>query len=254
MAKERRKTGTREWATHNLNIATGCPHGCRYCYARKSALRFKRVPDAETWRKRIVVDQAKVTKNYGKRKGNIMFPTAHDIVPEILDGSVAVLTRVLQAGNDVLIVSKPHLECIERLCADLWRYKDKVTFRFTIGDSDPVSLAFWEPGAPSFEERLAALQHAAGNGWRTSVSMEPMLSTARLDDLIEEVEEYVNETIRIGKMNKVGLRCMDVPPEVVAAFEAQQDDETVLSIVETWRHHPKVQWKDSIKEVIERRT
>jgi hypothetical protein len=37
------------------------------------------------------------------------------------------------------------------------RYRTSVVFRLTITSAGPAALAFWEPGAPPLEERLAAL-------------------------------------------------------------------------------------------------
>lgn len=43
MSTTKSKTGTREWAVATVNILDGCPHGCRYCYARAMAMRFHRL-------------------------------------------------------------------------------------------------------------------------------------------------------------------------------------------------------------------
>jgi len=62
----------------------------------------------------------------------------------------------------------------------------------------------WEPGAPAPQERLACLRYTAGHGWRTSVSIEPMLGGC--DDALRtfrEVEPLVTEKLWAGKMNYV---------------------------------------------------
>ena len=41
-------SGTKEWASHNVNCYNGCCHNCLYCYARWMALRFGRMT-AEQW-------------------------------------------------------------------------------------------------------------------------------------------------------------------------------------------------------------
>lgn len=253
---ERRKTGTREWAARNLNIAKGCSHDCRYCYARHDAVnRFKRV-EAEAWTT-MVVDTERVAKGYGKRKNeddavyDLMFPTAHDITPEILDDCVTVLRKVLVAGNTVLIVSKPHQLCVDVLCSELGRWKAQAAFRFSIGADDDSVLQLWEPGAPAFQERLYCLRHAHEQGWTTSVSIEPMLDPKNIDRLIAVLDPHVNETIWIGKMNKVRQRCRDVPEGALAALEAEYADEKILAMVERLKDNPKIQWKDSVKLVIE---
>ena len=135
-----------------------------------------------------------------------MFPTSHDITPQFLEECVTVLRKLLAAGNEVLIVTKPHLECIERLCRELAAYKEKIVFRFTIGAMDDELLRFWEPGAPAFAERLAALKHAHEQGFRTSVSAEPMLDVPHAVELYETLVPFVTDTIWFGKMNDVRKR------------------------------------------------
>ena len=75
--------------------------------------------------------------------------------------------QLLDNGNDVLIVSKPHLECIQRLCT---LPSEHILFRFTIGAYDDDTLRFWEPGAPPYDERLASLKYAFDAGFKTSVN------------------------------------------------------------------------------------
>jgi DNA repair photolyase len=258
MASKRRKTGTREWSKTNLSIAKGCSHDCAYCYARHDAVqRFKRV-EADAWTT-MVVDPARVSKGYGKRKNedssvyDIMFPTAHDIVPEILDDCVTVLKKVLAVGNTVLVVSKPHLECVERLLEELSPWKGQVTFRFTIGSDDDEILSLWEPGAPGFNERLSCLKLAFEDGWTTSVSAEPMLDPDNIDRLVEKLAPFVSETLWIGKMNKMRNRCVGIDDSTIEALENGVSDEKVLAMVDRLGSNPIIEWKDSIKLVIEAR-
>ncbi len=41
--------GTKEWAASNVNIQSGCPNDCRYCYAKSMAIRHKR-KTRENWK------------------------------------------------------------------------------------------------------------------------------------------------------------------------------------------------------------
>ena len=156
MADDKRTvSGTQEWAATNVNIQRGCSHGCVYCYAHANAQRFKQLGDGQTWGEEVI-NRTAVEKAYGFRpSGTIMFPTTHDIVPANLDEATTVLRKMLASGNRVLVVSKPHLACIQRLCAELEEWKDNVLFRFTIGAMRDETLLFWEPGAPAFEEPRA---------------------------------------------------------------------------------------------------
>lgn len=245
-------SGTKEWAAHSLNCCLGCSHNCAYCYAKANAARYKRrVPD--DWANEEI-NMAAVKKSYGKRKGVIMFPTSHDITPKTLEPCLHVLKKLLDAGNEVLIVSKPHYPCIERLCKELYHHKDRILFRFTIGSADDEVLKFWEPGAPSFRERLGSLKLAYHHGFKTSVSCEPMLDD-QVGRVVRAAQDYVTDAVWIGKVNKIGSRLSlnKAPQEIVEAgrrLENSQNDEAIRAIYEMFRNYPQVKWKDSIKQVV----
>ena len=184
-----------------------------------------------------------------------MFPTAHDITEQNIDEGLAVLSRMLAAGNELLIVSKPSLACIKRLCTDLDTYKEQMVFRFSIGSADNDALRFWEPGAPSFKERLACLQYAYAMEFQTSVSGEPMLD-GDPDALIAAVHPYVTDAIWLGKINRLRqiLPC-NCPrdKEAVRLGEALvklQSDKAMLALYARYHHNSKIKWKDSIKAVV----
>jgi DNA repair photolyase len=198
-------SGTKEWADHNVNCVDGCTHDCKYCYARQMANRFDR-PSGASW-KTMIVREKDVSKAYRKRKGRIMFPTAHDLVPT--DPSFApcmvVLGKLLAAGNEVLVTTKPHLAAIQHICNTMEQYKGQIQFRFTITSMDDAVLAEWEAGAPRFEERYRSLEYAFLSGFKTSVSIEPVLdnSLEALDSLYSMVSPWCTESCWLGIMNHV---------------------------------------------------
>lgn len=251
---EREGTGTHEWAEETFNIARGCPHNCRYCYAAQNAQRFK-WRDRADWAREELTKRADIT-SYPARDGVIMFPSAHDITPFNLDAYVRVARLMLEAGNKLLIVSKPHLSCIARLCDEFAEFSEQILFRFTIGTMDEVVAAHWEPGAPTPSERLAALCMAARSGFRTSVSAEPLLGGLETATaILDRIRPYVTDTVWIGKMNKIRTRVDCSDPEVlvhVQAIEAAQTDAAVRRMVYALRTDPLVRWKDSINEVMAR--
>jgi DNA repair photolyase len=247
------KKGTQEWASTTVNIANGCQHNCRYCYARSDALRFGRISHTEDWQKESL---KKVLPRIKRFPGRVMFPSTHDITPELLDESVRFLRDLLAVGNEVLVVSKPHLHCIERLCREFMNYRSKLIFRFTIGSCCNDLTSFWEPCAPPATERIACLAHAYRHGFTTSVSIEPMLSGA-IDAIatFHALKDFVREKIWIGRMNQVGRRVDQRDPAVQKAcnaIRALQSDKEMLKLVATLRSEAKVQWKDSISEIVER--
>jgi DNA polymerase III subunit gamma/tau len=245
-------SGTKEWATDNVNNSTGCSNICRYCWARADALRRKQIATRDEWATcRIRVHD--VLKKHRKYPGMVMFSSSHDILPENIYPCLITLENLLRAGNRVLIVSKPRIEMIKILCKHLKRYRSNILFRFTIGAMDNEILSFWEPGAPQFDERRQALLYTFDRKFATSVSCEPMLDTENIDALIEDLLPLVTDAIWIGKMNRI-RHCVDITDDdmekAVQRIEAGQADENIKAIYARHKDNPKIKWKDSIKKVV----
>jgi DNA repair photolyase len=247
----KRRTGTKEWATHNKNINFGCKNNCKYCYARANALRFKQIKSSDEWTNMRLYEQKEKPRHID---GRIMFPSSHDLMPEYIEEILDFLNKWLGQGNDFLIVSKPRLEVIDRLTKELERYKEQITFRFTIGSMDDNVLHFWEPDAPLFSERMASLRLAFERGYKTSVSCEPFFDKS-IFLMIDNFSPYVTDTIWIGKMNGVNQR-VDTSKWIKDDFkyltliEKGQSDDMIKSLYEHFKTHSKIKWKDSIKSIL----
>ena len=242
-------TGTKEWAAKNANCISGCSHNCHYCYAKSIAIRFNR-KTAQNWKAEIVVG----AKLVGGKPCRVMFPTTHDITPNTLPVCLDQIQQILDGGHEILIVSKPHYDCIAVICEAFKDYKTKILFRFTIGSAANATLELWEPGAPSFDERLESLKLAHRLGFATSVSCEPMLD-GNIDAVVKKVEPYVTDAIWLGKMNQVKARLTfnQAPEEVVQAAEVliqEQSDENIQALYQQFKGNPKIKFKDSIKKVV----
>jgi len=244
--------GTKEWAVAEINCCIGCPHDCRYCYARVAALKDAKIDTAGEWSRMKCFERA-VQESEKCFAGQVMFPTAHDIVSENLVLSIEVINRLLAAGNQVLIVSKPDVYCIEKLCDRFRKRQSQILFRFTITARDPEILSFWEPHAPGYRQRLESLQMAFDRGFQTSVSSEPMLDIEDCDQMVEELEPWVSHSIWLGKMNKIEERVVIDSPEAAAEVTrigAEQSDERIGALYESLKNRPLVRWKESIKKVV----
>lgn len=243
-----KKTGTREWSDVSHNMGVGCSHGCLYCYAAANAVEKGIVRDRDEWKAEKLTPRRIPTK-----PGVIMFPTAHDITPFYLESSLAAIQQMMDAGRNVVIVTKAHLECMKAICDRFTNHKDKLVLRVTIGSMNEQVCKFWEPGAPPPSERLAALKHAFDRGYITSVSMEPIL--VGVTDAVKTftaVEPYVTEKVWIGRMNSPVRRVDTSDPEIrrkVANLKTCQSDAEMLKLYDKLKDHDKVAWKDSIKQV-----
>ena len=246
-------SGNREWALGYFNFINGCAHDCKYCYAKANAVQYKR-KTRDDW-KREVVKIEKLAPAIKPKGKYTMCPSSHDISPENLKHALTVLDVLLKKGYRVLIVIKPHLEVVKAICQQFGDYREKILFRLTIGSLNSETLRFWEPNAPSFEERLASLKHAYSMGFMTSVSCEPALDTDTIK-LAETVLPFVTDAVWLGKVNRlksiIKLNCGDDPvtQKAAEALMKSQPDEWVSGLYHHFQDNPKIKWKDSMKQIL----
>ncbi len=250
------KTGTKEWSDFYMNIQRGCENGCLYCYAKYNAVeRFHRCKP-EHW---ILpcIDEAKVDLPHKKKyNGVVMYPTTHDITSANLSQYLCVLRKLLDADNQVLIISKPRWECITVICEAYLKYRKQIMFRFTIGSTNDHVLRFWEPGASSFEERISCLRYAHHKGYRTSISCEPMLDFY-IPDLYDRCQFLITDSFWVGKLRNWKSRVQEpksfpspIEENIYNDTKAAQSDKVVRAIYESLKDKPMIKWKDSIRKVM----
>ena len=247
-------SGTKEWAACNVNVQKGCEHGCLYCYAHGNAGRFKK-SWAKSWTTPSL-NRSAIAKAYKKKHEKpVMFPSSHDITEANLADCLTVLKKLLAAGNRVLIVSKPHLNCIKTLCRELDGFKGQVLFRFSIGSADDAVLTFWEPHAPNYRERLDSLKWAFKQGYKTSVSCEPMLD-GHIQRVIDDARDYVTDSIWLGRVNRIqNCLTLNAPgnhdaKRKAAALMELQNDLWIMGLYMKHKDDPLIRYKDSIKQVV----
>ena len=249
----RKAYGTRQWADQTINIIRGCNCGCLGCFAAARAHRFKEV-ELGKWPTEVLNERAfnaKVPKGHKLT----MFPSTHNISPEFLEPCAEKIQQILDSGSDVLIVLKPWESVVSALCARFDSFKDRIIYRFTIGSLDNNVLKFWEPGAPSYDERLRCLQYAFEHGFETSVSCEPCWG-GDVDRLISELRPYVTDSIWIGKMNKGRSRMKFNGywnPETAAEYNKLMDwysDANMIALYNRYKDDPIIRWKESIAKVV----
>lgn len=225
-------------------------------------------PDMERIRPKMVIDESKLMRRTGtpRRPCLIMLPSSHDLFPELLDHEieiktkagvvvkhsyVAYLKRLIDAGNELLITTKPRFDVTSRLCEELKECKDKIVFRFTITSADDKINGFWESFAPSFDERVRSLEHARMQGFKTTISMEPFLTDP--EEVIQRVSPLVSQ-IWIGymsKMAKTRLLGHDVEAgselhSEIKRLEELYKQESIMALVEKYKDNPKIMWKSSV--------
>ena len=180
-----------------------------------------------------------------------MFPTTHDLHYQYRNCWFPFLKEMLENGNDVLIVSKPEFAAIEYIDKNLFKFQDQIEFRFSIGTNDETSRQFWEPGAPSIQERIKCLNYVYEAGYHNSVSMEPLLMHNPAP-MIKILERRVTGDIWIGLMNY--LRISDFTPDELIWYNRQVNSinskTNIQEIYNILKDNPKIRWKDSVRELL----
>lgn len=245
--------GTTEWAVCNANFLNGCSNDCKYCYSKEMAIRFKRKTPFN-WKEEQLNEDA-LNRKFTHKDGYIMFPSTHDITPLHLSQAIIFLKSLLYNDNDVLIVTKPNFECIKTICDSFTSYKDHILFRFTVGSADSTVLKFWEPNAPSYEERRKSIIYAYDHGYKTSLSCEPMLDN-NIDAVINDLQDFVTDSIWLGKMNFVLRRLKANGNDDSKTLNAAnlilrwQSDNNIVRLYNRYKDNYKIKWKESIKKVV----
>lgn len=181
-------------------------------------------------------------------KGRVMFPSTHDITdnPEIQEACLTVIHKLLQAGNEILITTKPRLAVTEEIVKRFYAFREQLQFRFTITSADQQLLSFWEPDAPEFEERFASLKYAYAQTFKTSVSMEPFLDYTP-QTLVHSLSPYVTESIWLGPMNYIPSN--SIPESDKHYYENIRYNyllEHLQELYEDLRDNPIIRFKDSM--------
>jgi hypothetical protein len=213
------------------------------------AIRFKRATK-ETWK------NEEENKNAYPRKfnGGVMFPTSHDLHIEMKPVWMHHLQLLVGYKNDVLIVSKPEWESIKAICDFYQGYNDemdRIEFRFTIGTNDDETRKFWEPGAPDISERLRCLRYVFEQGFKTSVSMEPLLMENPANFIKSRLLQSVSGEIWIGLMNY--LHSNDFEPREMWWYHEQKrinSLENIQKVYEETKDIPGIKYKDSIRDLL----
>ena len=75
------------------------------------------------------------------------------------------------------------------------------------------------------------------------------------DKLYAAVSSYVTDSIWIGKMNLPNSRVKantnnGFPVDKINELINWQSDDNILNLYEKYKHNPQIEWKESIKKVI----
>lgn len=183
-----------EWA---LNIYTGCPHRCFYCYCpqvmrRKEEDFFSRVEP-----RKDIVEETRKQLEREDITGKLIqlcfigdpYPTGHDS-----SATREIIKLLKEHGNHVQILTKGDgSKDFDLLDANDW-------YGITLSSMNVPQCRHDEPGAEGPNTRLAALIQAHNRGIKTWVSFEPVLDDESVLTTIGMYFQFFDK-VKLGKLN-----------------------------------------------------
>ena len=180
------KGAAKEYGDLALNIYTGCPHGCFYCYAPKVLRRDKAAFHKNvTPRAKVVEETARYIKTHRLTGKTVHLCFTCDPYPTGYDDTATreIIKCLKGAGNHVQILTKG----------------SGVRDFDLLDDMDWYGVTLDGSGTRE-GELMADLKAAHDRGVRTWVSFEPVVDAGRVLSEIIEVAGFVDR-VKIGKLN-----------------------------------------------------
>lgn len=205
-----------EYSRYALNIFEGrCPHACGYCFAEHlpAACRKDRDPTYRPKRDilaRVERDCERIERAGGwpEENGPVLLCFTGDPYPfgrlDLQAVTDEVIVLLGAAGVPVTVLSKNGVAVKDRVIgAPILFTPEQVTVATSIVCRDGGEVRReWEPMAPSGFGRWAALQEARSQGFRTWVSVEPVIAPDEALEVIRHGQELgCVEHWRIGPLN-----------------------------------------------------
>lgn len=191
-----------EYCEYAIDIYTGCPHECKYCYAKSSAEKKSKNFTKISVREGILDATKDFLKSnpdyYGK---TIFLGFSSDPFPNGYDNSATIdMIKLLKSfGCHIMFCTKGKIssDVIELLDS-----KDSVGITITCGDN---IAAKYEPNSIKPTERLKALEKFYKKGIETWISIEPVLEPNFIYSMLESDNMKFVTRVKLGKLNHMNI-------------------------------------------------
>lgn len=190
------KGAAAEYGDYALNIYTGCPHRCYYCFAPQVLHRDREVFHTCVEPRKNIVEELRRKLERDQITGKLVhlcftcdpYPTGHDTT-----ATREVIKVLKEYGNHVQILTKGSgVRDFDLLDSGDW-------YGVTIScDREMAEKA--EPGAVSPGSRMVDLFTARQSGIHTWISFEPVLYPEYVLSIIMTGAHYFDR-VKIGKLN-----------------------------------------------------
>lgn len=190
------KGAAAEYGDYAVNIYTGCPHRCYYCFAPQVLHREKEKFYFCVEPRKDIVTELRRQLEREKISGKLVhlcftcdpYPTGYDTTT-----TREVIQALKEYGNHVQILTKGSgIRDFDLLDGNDW-------YGVTISCDQPMADTA-EPWAVSPASRLYDLETSKCKGINTWVSFEPVLDPAAVLDCIKRCAYFIDRA-KIGKLN-----------------------------------------------------
>lgn len=180
----------KEYGDYALNIYTGCPHRCYYCFAPSVLRREKEEFHSFVEPREGIVEETKKQLDSENITGKLIhlcftcdpYPTGYDTAP-----TREIIKLLKEHGNHVQILTK----------GDGSRDFDLLDSADWYG----ITLDGGHTPQRAHYNKVDALQKAHENGLKTWISFEPVLCAEEVLWIIQNIVPTVSDKIKIGKLN-----------------------------------------------------
>jgi len=199
-----------EYARWACNLFKGCSNGCVYCYLRRGALATQ-MGDNKPLLKTCFKDQndaflvftGELLESHNEivAAGGLFFSFSTDpCLRETLDLTAMCVSFATGAGVPCYILTKRGEWITDGSIAyeslsKTPSIREKVAIGFSFSGDESQ-----EPMATSREGRIAALRRAKRDGFKTFISLEPLLDTAGAEETIREAAQWTDH-IKVGLLS-----------------------------------------------------
>ena len=187
------KGAAKEYGDLALNIYTGCPHRCFYCFAPSVLRRDREKFHSDVRPRENIVEETRKQLEREGITGKLIhlcftcdpYPTGYDT------WTTREIIKLLKTyGNHVQILTKgTGTRDFDLLAENDW-------YGITVSEGEQKD----EPNAKMTARRLVDLVTAHEKGIKTWVSFEPVLNAEKVIDTIRYFGRYMDK-VKIGKLN-----------------------------------------------------
>jgi len=190
----------REYSELAVNLATGCEHGCKYCYAPSirgtSREDFKtRIILRNNFSKNLESDLKEMSELQDTRRVLLCFMT--DAYQPLLAKDTRGYLELFRKYDIAFQVLTKNGKLAEN---DFDLYSEKDAYASTIIFSDEETRKYYEPSAGTLRERIDSLKKAKELGIETWVSLEPVIIPEQALEVIELTKDFTDH-YKVGKIN-----------------------------------------------------